>query len=76
MPSQQLARVDARDGTVFHHPATLNHDAVGAMGAAQNQRRQRVAVTGEAEFVELEKGNIRHLTGGDRTEIASPDAGG
>ena len=61
---------------VFHHPAAADHDPVGAMGAAQHQRRERVAAAGKAQFVELEQREIGHLADRDLADVRSADAGG
>jgi hypothetical protein len=39
----QVFNIEIRNLTVDHAPVTPDHDTVGAMGAAQNQCRQRIA---------------------------------
>jgi len=45
------------------------------MRTAQNQRRQRVTVAGEAQFVELEQRQIGGFANGDLAEFGAADAG-
>ena len=44
---------------VDHPPAAGDHHPVGAMRAAQHQRRQRIVRAGKARLVEREQGKIR-----------------
>ena len=56
-----------------HCPA--DHHPVGAMRAAQHQRRERIAVAGEAQLVELEQREIGLLADRDPAEFGPADAG-
>ena len=61
---------------VLDHPAARDHDPVGAGGAAQDQRGQRVAGAGEAQLVEAEQGEVGLHAGGDRADVGAAEAGG
>lgn len=59
---------------VGHAPFTGDHDAVGAMSAAQDDRRQRIRGTGESEFVKLEEGKIGLFARRNRANVAATKA--
>jgi len=58
MPPHQFGEVKPGDFAILHSPATADHHPVGAMRAAQDQRRQRIAAAGKARFVECEQRQI------------------
>ena len=43
VPPDEIGDVEARDRAVLDHPSTCDHHPVGAMRAAQHQRRHRIA---------------------------------
>ena len=47
MARHELAHVETRDIPVLNDPAAADHDPVGAMGAAQHQRGERIAAAGD-----------------------------
>jgi hypothetical protein len=50
--------VDADGHAVLHQPASGHHHAVGAIGAAQDQGRKRIACPGEAQLVKRVESQI------------------
>src|ERR1700677_5390113 len=74
MTPDQVGEIEPGDLAVLDDPAPADHDAVGAVGAAENQRRQRIAAAGKAQFVELEQGEIGHLADGDLANVAAAGA--
>src|SRR6202140_3001673 len=69
VPPDQVAKIKSRDLSVFHDPASADHDAVGAMRAAEDQRVQRIAAAGKTRFIELEQRKIGHLASRDLADI-------
>src|SRR5580704_6608858 len=75
MTPDQVGEIEPGDLTVLDDPAPADHDAVGAMGAAENERRQRIATAGKAQFVELEQGEVGHSADRDFADVAAAGAG-
>ena len=44
----QIGDIEPGNGAIAYHPVAADHHPIGAVGAAQDQRRQRIAVAGEA----------------------------
>jgi simple sugar transport system substrate-binding protein len=63
----QIGHVETGDGAVDDGPFPRYHHAIGAMGAAQHQRRQRIAMTRKTKLIELEQREIGSLADGDLT---------
>src|SRR5579863_5015569 len=76
MSAYQIGEIKSRNLAVLDDPASADHDAFGAMRAAENERGQRIAAAGKARFVELEERQIGHLADRDFSDIRAADAGG
>ena len=72
MPAHQCGQVEAGNGAVLNRPAPVHHDAVGTVGAAQNQRGNRIAMPREAQFIELEERQIGALADRDYAQLGRP----
>ena len=70
----QTREVDAHGSTVEDTPGTGDHDAVGAMRAAQDKRGDGITGTGKTQFVESVKGEIGLLAGGDAADVGASKA--
>jgi hypothetical protein len=71
----QVRHIETGNCAIGDHPFSPNHHPVGAMRPAQNQRRHRVAVAGEAQFVELEQREIGGFSNSDLAKFGAADAG-
>jgi hypothetical protein len=49
----QAGEVNAERGAVDHPPFSLDHHPVCGMGAAEDERRQRIASAGKAQLIKL-----------------------
>ena len=58
MAADQVADVEPGDFAVFDDPTAADHDPVGAMRAAENERGDGIAAAGKAQLVELEQSEI------------------
>ena len=56
--AHQLGEIEPRNLAFFDHPASADHDPVGPVRSAKDERGERVAVTGKAQFIELEEREI------------------
>ena len=80
MASHESGKIEAGNGAVLNRPNSIDHDPVGAMRAAQHQGRERIAVAGKPQFVELEQHQIgafadRNLYLADPAFVPVPVAG-
>ena len=73
--ADQVGDIEPGNRTVNDSPFAADHHAVGTMRAAQHQCRQRIAVAGETQFVELEQGEVGGLADRDLAEFGAADAG-
>jgi hypothetical protein len=71
----QVRHIETGNCAIGDHPFSPNHHPVGAMRPAQNQRRHRVAVAGEAQFIELEQRKIGGFSNSDLAKFGAADAG-
>ena len=76
MPTNQGVEVEAGNSAVLDRPSSGHHHPVGAMGAAQDQRGDRVAMPGKPYLIEFEQGEIGGATGGQNAEIVPSKAAG
>ncbi len=75
MAADQAGDVETGNRAIHDHPFAADHDAIGAVRAAEHKRGDRIAVTGEAQLVELEQREIGGLADRDLTELGAADAG-
>ena len=67
--------VEPGDDAVDNGPFAADHNPIGAMGAAQHQRGQWIAMAEKAQLVELEQRKIGGLPDRDLAEFGTADAG-
>ena len=76
MPPDQIGNIKSGNLAVLDDPAAADHHPVGAMRAAEHERRQRIAGPGKAQLVELEQRQIGHRAKRDLADVVAADAGG
>jgi len=76
MLAAQPFQIDAERVAVDDAPSSTDHDPVGAMGATQDQSRDRIAGTGETKLIELIESEVGLAADGDATDIAASDTPG
>jgi hypothetical protein len=69
----QVGYVEPGDRAVRHHPFAAHHHPVRTVRAAQNESRQRIAMAGKPQFVELEQREIRSLADRDLAKFRTAD---
>jgi hypothetical protein len=50
----QPGQIQTGDGAILDRPMPRDHHAIGSVGGTVHNRCKRIAITGEAQFVELE----------------------
>ena len=70
----QLCEIDADRRAVDHAPLAGDHHPVGAMRAAQHQRRERIMRAGKARLVEREQREVGLPADFDAADVVAPEA--
>src|SRR5712671_5162643 len=74
MPPDEIVDVQPGNPAVFDNPSAADHHPIRLVGAAEHESGERIAVTGEAEFVELEQRKVGDLAFLDLAERGTTDA--
>ena len=69
MLGDQRSEIEPNRLSVRYPPFACDHDPVGTMRPAQNQRRKRVMRAREARLVELEQSKVRRITFRDPADV-------
>ena len=75
LTADQGSQIEVGDRALFDDPPSRHHDPVGPMRARENQGRERIKGSGEAQLVESEQDKIRRRSRGDRAELRTPETG-
>ena len=57
-------------------PCPRDHNPIGAVRAAKNERRERIMRAREARLVELEQRKVRFIAFRDPADVRAPEAAG
>ena len=76
MLGDQACEIEPDRRTIDDAPFARDHHPVGAMRAAQNERRERIMRAREARLVELEEREIRLMSLRDPANVGTSEAAG
>jgi len=74
MLSDQRGEIESDRQAVDNPPFACDHHPIGAVRAAENQRRERIVRAREARLVELEQSKIRLITVRNFADVGTPKA--